>query len=129
MRRRPVELFGRKPGQIHVFFLDLQTFETFVRLCAGRVGQILNLTSLANDTGIFPTTAREWLGLLETSFVLFRLTPFHANIGKGLGQFAKIRTDRGPTGMLVYGGAETQERNAGTVTGIAGMNAQLNRLE
>ena len=69
---------------------DLQAFETFVRLCAGRVGQLLNLTSLANDAGISPTTAREWIGLLETSFVLFRLTPFHANLGKRLIKSPKL---------------------------------------
>jgi predicted AAA+ superfamily ATPase len=69
---------------------DLQTFETFVRLCAGRVGQLLNLTSLANDAGVSPTTAREWMGLLETSFVLFRLTPYHANLGKRLIKSPKL---------------------------------------
>ena len=53
-----------------------------MRLCAGRVGQLLNLTSLANDAGVSPSTAREWIGLLETSFVVFRLTPYHANLGK-----------------------------------------------
>lgn len=69
---------------------DLQTFETFVRLCAGRVGQLLNLTSLANDAGISPTTARDWIGLLETSFILFRLTPYHANISKRLIKSPKL---------------------------------------
>jgi len=69
---------------------DLQTFETFVRLCAGRVGQLLNLTSLANDAGVSPSTAREWIGLLETSFVLFRLTPYHANLGKRLIKSPKL---------------------------------------
>jgi predicted AAA+ superfamily ATPase len=69
---------------------DLQTFETFIRLCAGRVGQLLNLTSLANDAGISPTTARDWIGLLETSFILFRLTPYHANISKRLIKSPKL---------------------------------------
>lgn len=69
---------------------DLQTFETFVRLCAGRVGQLLNLTSLANDVGVSATTARDWIGLLETSFVLFRLSPYHANISKRLIKSPKI---------------------------------------
>ena len=78
-------------GRLSCFpICDLQTFETFVRLCAGRVGQLLNLTSLANDTGISPTTAREWMGLLETSFVLFRLTPYHANINNRLTKSPKL---------------------------------------
>lgn len=69
---------------------DLQTFETFVRLCAGRVGQLLNLTSLANDAGVSSTTARDWIGLLETSFILFRLSPYHANISKRLIKSPKL---------------------------------------
>jgi len=69
---------------------DLHTFETFVRLCAGRVGQLLNLTSLANDTGIAPTTARDWISLLETSFVVFRMNPYHANINKRLIKSPKL---------------------------------------
>ncbi len=69
---------------------DLQTFETFVRLCAGRVGQLLNLTSLANDAGISATTTREWISLLETSFIIFRLAPYHANISKRLTKSPKL---------------------------------------
>jgi len=69
---------------------DLQTFETFVRLCAGRVGQLLNLTSLGNDAGISATTAREWLHLLETSFIVFRLPPYFANINKRLIKTPKL---------------------------------------
>lgn len=69
---------------------DLHHFETFVRLCAGRIGQLLNLQSLANDTGISATTVREWLSLLETSFLLYRLPPWHANIGKRLVKSPKL---------------------------------------
>ncbi|MCH7224774.1 ATP-binding protein [Haloferula sp. A504] len=69
---------------------DLMAFERFMRLCAGRVGQLLNLSSLAVDAGISATTAREWIGLLETSFVLFRLPPWHANIGKRLIKTPKL---------------------------------------
>ena len=61
---------------------DLALFEKFVRLCAGRVGQLLNLQSLGNDTGISHTTARNWLTLLEASYVVFLLQPWHVNISK-----------------------------------------------
>lgn len=61
---------------------DLAQFEKFVRLCAGRVGQLLNLQSLGNDVGVSHTTARNWLTLLEASYVVFLLTPWHANISK-----------------------------------------------
>lgn len=61
---------------------DLALFEKFVRLCAGRVGQLLNLQSLGNDVGVSHTTARSWLTLLEASYVVFLLQPWHTNIAK-----------------------------------------------
>lgn len=61
---------------------DLSLFQRFVRLCAGRVGQLVNLNSLAADTGIAQPTAREWLSVLESSFLIFRLQPWHSNIPK-----------------------------------------------
>jgi len=61
---------------------DLTLFERFIRLCAGRVGQLLNLQSLGNDVGISHTTARSWLTLLEASYVIFQLPPWHTNISK-----------------------------------------------
>ncbi len=69
---------------------DLNLFQRFVQLCAGRVGQLLNLSSLANDTGISHSTAREWLSVLEASYIVFLLRPFHANIGKRLVKAPKI---------------------------------------
>lgn len=69
---------------------DLLVFERFTRLCAGRVGQLLNLSSLAADAGISQTTAREWITLLEASFVLFRMPPWFANIGKRLIKTPKL---------------------------------------
>jgi uncharacterized protein len=61
---------------------DLSLFEKFVRLCAGRVGQLLNLQSLGNDVGVSHTTARNWLTLLEASYVVFLLQPWHTSIAK-----------------------------------------------
>jgi predicted AAA+ superfamily ATPase len=61
---------------------DLSLFERFVRLCAGRVGQLLNLNSLAADAGVSQPTAREWISVLESSFVIFRLQPWHSNVAK-----------------------------------------------
>lgn len=68
----------------------ISEFERFVRLAAGRVGQVLNLQSLATDVGISGHTAREWLSLLETSFIVFRLPPWFANIGKRLIKAPKL---------------------------------------
>lgn len=69
---------------------DLNAFHLFVKLIAGRVGQILNLSSLANDVGIAVNTVKEWISILENSFILFRLEPFFANLGKRLIKSPKI---------------------------------------
>jgi predicted AAA+ superfamily ATPase len=61
---------------------NLQTFTRFLGLCAGRTGQILNLSSLANDAGIVVNTAKAWLSLLESSYVVFLLQPYHRNFNK-----------------------------------------------
>ncbi len=61
---------------------DLASFQTFMGLCAGRTGQVLNLTSLGSDCGINQKTAKAWLSVLETSFLAFRLRPFFHNLGK-----------------------------------------------
>ncbi len=65
-------------------------FERFVRLAAGRVGQVLNLHSLAGDVGVSGHTARAWLSLLEASYIVFRLPPWFANIGKRLIKSPKL---------------------------------------
>jgi hypothetical protein len=69
---------------------DLSTFQRFVRLCAGRVGQLLNLQSLGNDAGVSHTTARQWISVLEASFIVFLLPPLHANISKRLIKTPKL---------------------------------------
>jgi predicted AAA+ superfamily ATPase len=53
-------------------------------LCAGRTGQILNVSSLGNDCGIDHKTARAWLSLLEATYVIFLLQPYYKNFGKRL---------------------------------------------
>jgi uncharacterized protein len=69
---------------------DLMLFQTFLRLCAGRTGQLLNLSSLAGDCGISPPTARSWLSVLEASYVAFRLPPFFSNLNKRLIKTPKL---------------------------------------
>ena len=69
---------------------DLATFQRFVDLCSGRTGQLLNYSSLANDCGISQPTAKTWLSILETSFLVFRLPPFHANLRKRLVKMPKL---------------------------------------
>jgi predicted AAA+ superfamily ATPase len=69
---------------------DQSRFETFVKLLAGRVGQVVNLHSLASDVGVSSTTLASWLSVLEASFIVFRLPSYHNNFGKRLIKSPKI---------------------------------------
>lgn len=69
---------------------DLQRFDRFVRLCAGRTGQLLNLTSLGNDAGVSQSTARAWIDLLQTSYIVHLLPPWFANASKRLVKSPKL---------------------------------------
>ncbi|MDE0067787.1 MAG: ATP-binding protein [Acidimicrobiaceae bacterium] len=69
---------------------DLVAFQRFMGLCAGRTGQLLNYSSLASDCGVSQPTAKAWLSVLETSFVVFRLPAFHTNARKRLVRMPKL---------------------------------------
>jgi hypothetical protein len=69
---------------------DSNAFIQFTRLCAGRIGQLLNYASLASDAGISPNTAKAWLSILESSYILYRLQPYYRNFGKRLVKSPKL---------------------------------------
>ena len=69
---------------------NIQLFEKFVRLAAGRIGQIMNMQSIANDVGVSGHTINEWMSLMEASYISFRLPPWFANIGKRLIKSPKL---------------------------------------
>jgi len=69
---------------------SLSMFQTFLKLCAGRVGQIINLASLANDCGISVPTAKGWLSILEASYIIFFLHPHYKNFSKRLIKSPKL---------------------------------------
>ena len=69
---------------------NLSSFRRFVRLCAGRIGQLANLSSLGSDAGVSHTTARQWLTILETSYIVFQLPPYFANLRKRLVKAPKL---------------------------------------
>jgi len=69
---------------------NLLDFKKFVRLCAGRVGQILNASTLSNETGVSVHTIKSWLSILEASYVIFLLPPWHDNINKRLVKSPKM---------------------------------------
>lgn len=69
---------------------DLDAFQRFVRLCAGRSGHLLNLSSLAADCGITHNTAKAWISVLEASYILFQLRPHHASYNKRMIKSPKL---------------------------------------
>lgn len=69
---------------------DLSQFQRFVKMCAARSGQLLNLTALGADCGISAVTAGDWLSVLEASYLVLRLPPHHQNFGKRLVKTPKL---------------------------------------
>ncbi|HRW58214.1 MAG TPA: ATP-binding protein [Chlamydiales bacterium] len=79
---------------------DLSSFQRFIRMCAARCGQLVDLTSLGNDCGISHNTVKEWLNILEASFIIFLLKPHYKNYNKRLVKSPKIYFY--DTGLLCY---------------------------
>ncbi|RSX53562.1 ATPase AAA [Bifidobacterium goeldii] len=69
---------------------NLTDFNTFLRLCAENAGNLLNLTALARDAGVAFNTAKQWLSILEASFIIFRLSPYSTNTRKRLVKTPKL---------------------------------------
>lgn len=70
--------------------VDLNAFQRFLQLCAGRIGRLLNIQELSSDAGIDTKTAREWLSVLEASYVIMLVHPYYKNFGKRLIQAPKL---------------------------------------
>ncbi|MBI5485459.1 MAG: ATP-binding protein [Deltaproteobacteria bacterium] len=69
---------------------DLKSFQLFLRMCAARTGQLVNLSSLANDCGITHNTAKAWLSVLEASYLIFFLQPHYRNFNKRMTKSPKL---------------------------------------
>jgi len=69
---------------------ELRTFQLFLRMCAARCGQLLNLSGLASDCGVSVNTAKGWISVLEASYIIFLLQPHHRNFGKRLIKTPKL---------------------------------------
>lgn len=69
---------------------DLQAFQTFIRLCASRVGQEFNASAVSNEVGVSVPTIKHWLSILAASYVVYLLHPYHTNIGKRLTKTPKL---------------------------------------
>lgn len=85
---------------IHV--KDLIQFQRFIRLCAGRIGQLLNLERLSNEVGVAANTIKHWISILEASFIILRLQPYFENFGKRIIKAPKLYfTDVGLASYLL----------------------------
>jgi predicted AAA+ superfamily ATPase len=81
---------------------DLKVFQVFLKLCAGRIGQIFNSQSMANEVGVSHSTIKSWLGILEASFIIMPLIPYYENFGKRTIKSPKIYfTDVGLASYLL----------------------------
>ena len=69
---------------------DLTQFERFVRICAGRIGQLINLEEIGGEIGVSSHTVKEWISILEASFIIFRLQPYFENFGKRIIKSPKL---------------------------------------
>ncbi len=80
--------------------LNLDLFQKFIKLLAGRAGQLFNQSSLGNDLGLDNKTINSWMNVLETSFIAFRLQPYHSNFNKRIIKTPKVYFY--DTGLLSY---------------------------
>jgi predicted AAA+ superfamily ATPase len=85
-----LELYVERDLRSLLGIQDLDAFRRFLKLAAGRVGQLLNVTSLASDVGVSRPTVNTWLSVLRESFIAFSLQPYHANLGKRLTRSPKL---------------------------------------
>jgi predicted AAA+ superfamily ATPase len=69
---------------------DLSKFQLFVRLCAGRIGQLINFNQLSGEVGVDGKTIKKWLSVLETGYIIFLLYPYHKNYNKRLVKTPKL---------------------------------------
>lgn len=69
---------------------DLALFRRFMSLCAGRVGQILNMNEISNNLGVDNKTVRQWLGVLESSYIIYLLQPYYNNFNKRIIKAPKL---------------------------------------
>lgn len=94
------QLYVEKDVRLISNIMDIDLFETFVRLCAGRVGQLMNLSAIANEAGVSVPTAKRWLSALKTTYIGFSLRPHFKNFNKRLVKTPKFYFY--DTGLLCY---------------------------
>lgn len=97
-----VQTYVERDVRAMVQLRSLSQFQKFLMLLAGRIGQLLNYTSLSNDVGVSDTTIRNWISILKASYILYELPPYFENIGKRIIKSPKIYfTDTGLAAFLL----------------------------
>ncbi len=98
--RNYLESYVQRDVREIVNIKNLSSFQKFLKLCAGRVGQVLNMSSLGNDIGLSHTTVREWISILEASYIVYLLPAYYRNFNKRVIKSPKLYfTD---VGMACY---------------------------
>lgn len=85
-----IQTYIERDVRLLIQISDLSVFQTFITLCASRIGQLINFTSLGNECGISDKTARRWLSILETNYIIYLLYPHYTNLGKRIVKSPKI---------------------------------------
>ena len=98
--RNYVETYLERDVRQLVNVRDLRQFRLFLKYCAGHVGQMLNLQKIANEVGISQPTAQSWLTVLETSYIVFTMSPYYRNFNKRLVKAPKLYFY--DTGLVCY---------------------------
>lgn len=88
--RNYYETYVERDVRMLINIKDISLFRKFMKLCAGRVGQIFNASQLANETGVAVNTIKSWVSVLETSFIVYLLPPWYDNISKRLVKSPKL---------------------------------------
>jgi len=97
-----VQTYVERDVRMLINLKDVDRFQRFLMLLAGRIGSVINYASLSNDTGVSAITIKSWIGILKSSYILFELPPFFENIRKRLVKSPKIYfTDTGLASFLL----------------------------
>jgi uncharacterized protein len=95
-----VRTYVERDVRLALNIIDLRAFNTFLKICAGRAGQMVNYAQMANDIGVSPNTVKGWISLLTSSYIVFELQPYFNSFNKRLVKSTKLYFH--DTGLLCY---------------------------
>ena len=108
---------------------DTLVFQQFIKLCAGRAGSLLNSSSVSNDLGVSSQTVKEWLSVLEASFISYRLPPFFTNIRKRVVKTPKLYFHDTGLASFLLGIYSTEVLSRDPLRGMLFENAVINEVK